>query len=175
MHPQPLPAAMKIALLALALALAPVAAAAPAETIRQCSELGCVVVADQDGDGAYEWANAAIVPGRSHLLGVFANVNGTTASYAAEAGTEEIVPHDAHDALEGAPEAVHEVVEAVPLHESFVVLVDGEADEEASETRLRLDRGDEETGEWEDLAVATLAMRDADADGLPDAFLTILL
>lgn len=143
--------------LALALALAPVAAAERAETIRRCSELGCVVVVDTDEDGAYDWANVAIVPGNRHLFGVSANLNRTDLDGQAFAGTEEALPHE------------------LGVHEFYVVTLDGETHGATTVTRAGFGRGDEETGLWEDVAMATLSTQDLDADGRPDRVELVLL
>lgn len=113
------------ALVALAL-LMPLAAAEPAANIRSCSSNHCVILRDADGDGAYDWANAAVVVGEQ--LYANGNANGTTFAFAGGATSEEL--------LEEAP---------------FVGLDWGgwmDATQGAREARLTVEayRGDEERG-----------------------------
>ena len=147
-----------LVVLAVALALAPAAAAEPAETIRLCSEVGCVVAQDTDGDGEYDWTNVALVPGGLHAAGVFVNVNRTDLEWDAALGTEESGE-----------------VTGIEMAEFHVLFVGGVVTPEETTTFVDLEQGNEETGEWTPLAGAVLTVSDPDGDRVPDAAITITL
>lgn len=111
-----------------------------------CTELGCAHVADRDGDGRYEWANAAL--GRD-VVGLSLNANGTLLTGAAVVTLEEHV--EQYPAAEAAWEAngTRNVTLAAAGYE-----------------------GHEETGELRTLALVVVNARDADGDGAPETVTT---
>jgi hypothetical protein len=143
---------VRLLLLALVLAV-PLAAAEPAPTIRQCTQLGCAIVQDVDGDGSYEWASWASAVGEQIVLN--AVVNGSNLLYEAGITSEELPA-------------------AEPYREAWLV---GEANTtggvQHADALLYVAEGNEETGERETIVWQYVVARDTDGDGAPDEVETV--
>lgn len=139
--------------LALVALVAP-AAADPAPTIRQCTQLGCAIVRDADGDGAHDWANVALVVGEEFFFD--ANVNRTILLW--EAGV--------------AAENVDDLTVFV-AGEANLTGRDGSWGFASADVLVTLFTVDHETGETHAILWQYARASDSDGDNVPDRVETI--
>jgi hypothetical protein len=148
MHASALRASMRGILLALL--IVPLACAEP---IGQCVQNGCVRADDADGDGSYEWANAAFVVGEQVILS--ANLNNSTYHVAAGVTTEELVEEADYAGVEADSEG--NATSGLRSADAYVGAY----------------QGSEETGEVQRVAYAYVRADDTDGDGVPDSVTTL--
>lgn len=147
---------MRIALLACAL-LAPLVTAEPADPIRSCTSAGCVVVADTDDDGRYDWANAALIVGEQ--ASIHANLDGTIVLWQADATTAEAAGHEIEELGFFTASAVGGIDIVASPCAPGIAMVDA---------LVFVAQGDHETGDEERIVSRYVRGSDADGDGLPE-------
>jgi len=131
-------ARMRLVAALLLLAFLPAATALPA-----CTQFGCVVAQDTDGDGEIDWANVAL--SLEHAATANANMDDGQVQTEATVATEESLD---------------------PFHSVGVYAFRGPSE---SWVYVEVLEGDEETGSTQTLAAQFIRIYDADGDGAPES------
>lgn len=160
---------MRPAGLLFVLLLVPLAAAEPGPTVRQCADVGCVIVKDADGDGAHDWANVGLA--LTQLLVVNANANRTVLLFEVVATSDEVGGPAGEAVLHAVGEAAGtepDVHTAAVLGSLNATSRDGGPGFHDADVLVVVLAGDHETGAQEAVLWRYARVYDGDGDGVPD-------